>query len=55
PGDIIRRVNNVEVRTASDVQEQVELSNVGEQVSVEIQRGEEVQVLEVRPTAFPDS
>jgi S1-C subfamily serine protease len=54
-GDIIRSVNEVAVQTASDVQEQVEVSRVGERISVEIQRGEEVQVVEVRPTAFPDS
>jgi S1-C subfamily serine protease len=55
PGDVIRRVNDAEVQSASDVQAQVELTSIGEPISVEIQRGDELQTLEVRPTAFPDS
>lgn len=53
PGDIIAKINNVAVETASDVQEQVEVSQVGEVVSMEILRGETTQVLQVRPIAFP--
>ena len=54
PGDIIAKINNVAVETASDVQEQVEVSQVGEVVSMEILRGETSQVLQVRPIAFPN-
>lgn len=54
PGDIIAKINNVAVETASDVQEQVEVSQVGEVVSMEILRGETAQVLQVRPIAFPN-
>ncbi|GAB4233929.1 MAG: HhoA/HhoB/HtrA family serine endopeptidase [Elainellaceae cyanobacterium] len=52
-GDIIRKVNGAEVRTATDVQEQVEGSQVGELVAVEVLRGEETQMLQVRPIAYP--
>lgn len=53
-GDIILKINNVEVQTASDVQEQVELSKVGETVIVEVRRGNAAEVVEVRPTAYPE-
>jgi S1-C subfamily serine protease len=55
PGDIITKINNVIVQTASDVQEQVEVSQVGSVINIEILRGEATQVLEVQPIAYPDS
>lgn len=53
PGDIILKVDQVEVRTATDVQEQVEASRVGEVVAVEVRRGDQTRVVQVRPIAYP--
>lgn len=55
PGDVILKVNNVTVASAADVQEQVENSEVGELVAVEVQRGEDTEVVQVRPTAYPQN
>jgi S1-C subfamily serine protease len=55
PGDVILKVNNVAVASAADVQEQVENSEVGELVAVEVQRGEDTEVVQVRPTAYPQN
>lgn len=52
-GDIIKRVNGVEVREASDVQVQVEDSVIGESLQVEVKRDGTVQVVEVKPTVLP--
>ncbi|MBI4780593.1 MAG: trypsin-like peptidase domain-containing protein [Oscillatoriophycideae cyanobacterium NC_groundwater_1537_Pr4_S-0.65um_50_18] len=52
-GDIIIKVNNVNVTSAADVQNQVEASRVGELVSVEIMRQDRSQVVQVKPSAFP--
>ncbi|HEY9631368.1 MAG TPA: HhoA/HhoB/HtrA family serine endopeptidase [Coleofasciculaceae cyanobacterium] len=52
-GDIILKVNNVNVTSAADVQNQVEASRVGEPVSVEIMRQDRSQVVQVKPSAFP--
>ncbi|MBD3882298.1 trypsin-like peptidase domain-containing protein [Phormidium tenue FACHB-886] len=52
-GDIIRKVNNVAVNSAADVQTQVESSQIGEAMPIEVQRSNQTQVLQVRPTAFP--
>jgi S1-C subfamily serine protease len=49
------KVNNVAVASAADVQEQVENSEVGELVAVEVQRGEDTEVVQVRPTAYPQN
>ena len=38
PGDIILKINETAVTRASDVQNQVEVSSVGEMISVEVQR-----------------
>ena len=54
-GDIILKVNTVPVVSATDVQEQVEISRIGEAVTVEVQRGNETEQVQVRPTAYPDN
>ncbi len=54
-GDIISKVNEVEVATATDVQTQVETSSIGEALKVEIERKGEVKTLEIKPTKLPDS
>jgi S1-C subfamily serine protease len=53
PGDVIQKVNNVAVNAASDVQDQIEKTRVGENVAIEIQRGNEKQVIQVKPIAYP--
>ncbi|MBW4660896.1 MAG: trypsin-like peptidase domain-containing protein [Drouetiella hepatica Uher 2000/2452] len=53
PGDIILKVNETVVTSASDVQNQVEDSRVGEMLAVEVQRQGESLIFQVRPSAFP--
>jgi S1-C subfamily serine protease len=52
-GDVILKVNNVEVQSASEVQDQIEKSQIGEAVAIEVQRGSEKKVLQVKPIAYP--
>lgn len=52
-GDIIHKVNGVEVESATDVQEQVEQSRIGELIEIEVNRGGERVVVELRPTTLP--
>ncbi|NJO80885.1 MAG: PDZ domain-containing protein [Cyanobacteria bacterium RM1_2_2] len=53
PGDIILKINNVPVATAAAVQQQIELVSVGEPLSLEFRREDEVKTVEIRPIAFP--
>jgi S1-C subfamily serine protease len=53
PGDVIVTVGGVKVNTATDVQEQVEFSHIGEPLSIAVQRGEKQEVIPVRPAPFP--
>jgi S1-C subfamily serine protease len=53
PGDIIQKVGTQAVETAADVQEQVESSNIGSTLKVEIARKGEVKTLAVQPSSFP--
>lgn len=52
-GDIILKVNDISVTTASEVQEQVESSQVGDVLDVEVSRNGQSAVIQVRPSAFP--
>lgn len=54
-GDVIRKVNGVDVATATDVQSQVEASNIGKALEVEIDRKGDIQTLELKPTRMPDT
>ncbi len=54
-GDVISKVNEVEVNTATDVQAQVEASSIGKPLKVEVDRNGELKTLEVKPTKMPDS
>ncbi len=54
-GDIISRVNEVEVATATDVQAQVEASSIGKALKVEVDRKGEIKTLEVKPTKMPNT
>ena len=54
-GDVISKVNEVEVATATDVQTQVEASSIGKPLKVEIDRKGEIKTLEVKPTKLPNN
>jgi S1-C subfamily serine protease len=53
PGDIIRKVAGKPVKSAGEVQKQVESSQVGGALEVEVARQSRVQAFQVRPGAFP--
>ncbi|PSB16122.1 PDZ domain-containing protein [Phormidesmis priestleyi ULC007] len=53
PGDIIQKINGAQVKTASDVQAQVESSLIGTLLGVEVIRGGQTKTFRVRPGAFP--
>ncbi len=55
PGDIIKKINGTAVQTASDVQTQVEASQIGTPLQIEVKRGNSSQTVQVRPGAFPKS
>ena len=52
-GDVIHKVNGTDVTSASEVQEQVEQSRIGDLLEIEINRGGEQLVIELRPTTLP--
>jgi S1-C subfamily serine protease len=54
PGDIIRQVGDRSVTTSVQVQEQVDLSEIGSELKVEVLRNGTSKTLEVRPSAFPE-
>lgn len=53
PGDIILKINNTPVATATAVQQQIESVQVGQPLSLEFRREDEVKTVEIRPIAFP--
>ncbi|MDJ0844406.1 MAG: HhoA/HhoB/HtrA family serine endopeptidase [Crocosphaera sp.] len=53
PGDIIQKVGGKPVDKAVEVQEQVELSTIGETLMVEVIRNEKPKTLKVLPGSFP--
>lgn len=54
-GDVINKVHQIEVFTAQDVQEEVELSSIGEALTIEVDRRGKKIILEVKPEEFPNS
>ncbi|MGJ3246137.1 MAG: HhoA/HhoB/HtrA family serine endopeptidase [Elainellaceae cyanobacterium] len=52
-GDIVVKVNGAAISTASDVQQQVEQSRIGEVLDVEINRNGDTRIIPIRPTALP--
>jgi Do/DeqQ family serine protease len=52
-GDIIEKVSGQKVATAADVQEQVEKSQIGTTLAVEVNRDGDTKNLAVEPGAFP--
>lgn len=53
PGDVILKVGGQTVATAADVQERVENSKIGENLPLEIRRQQQIEMIAVRPQAFP--
>lgn len=53
PGDIILKVGGTKVATATDVQEQVELSKIGQTLQIEIDRQQKTEMIAIQPAAFP--
>ncbi|MBE9181059.1 trypsin-like peptidase domain-containing protein [Oculatella sp. LEGE 06141] len=52
-GDVILKVNQTPVTSSSEVQEQVESSQIGQALVIEINRDGQTETIEVRPSAFP--
>ncbi|MEY2985120.1 MAG: protease [Cyanobacteriota bacterium] len=52
-GDIILAVDGVEVATATEVQEEVEISRIGQPLTLEILRQNQPQFIDVYPAPFP--
>lgn len=55
PGDIIRQVGVRSVTTSLQVQEQVDQSEIGSELEVEVLRNGRSEILQVRPSAFPEN
>jgi len=55
PGDIIVKIEGQTIVTASDVQEQVELSSVGSVLTVEVVRNSQPVTLQVTTGTYPES
>ena len=53
-GDVIKRVNKVDIADVTDVQSQVESSGLDETLTVEVIRGNEQVTISVKPTALPE-
>lgn len=53
PGDIIQKVGGKPVKSAAQVQEQVEASAVGSNLQIQVSRQGKTETLQVRPGAFP--
>ncbi|MBD2127391.1 trypsin-like peptidase domain-containing protein [Microcoleus sp. ZQ-A2] len=53
PGDVIEKVAGKPIKSAAEVQQQVEASRVGANLDVEVSRQGKRQKLQVRPGAFP--
>ena len=53
PGDVIEKVANKPIKSAAEVQQEVEASTVGSNLPVEVTRQGKRQMLQVRPGAFP--
>ena len=53
PGDVISQVGDFSVKTSLQVQEQVDLSEIGSELEVKVIRDGKAKTLKVRPGAFP--
>jgi Do/DeqQ family serine protease len=53
PGDVIKKVGGKSVETAEQVQQAVEASSVGADLTIELSRGGQVMSVNVKPGSFP--
>ncbi len=53
PGDVIIKVADRQIETPHDVQQQVEASEIGENLKVEVSREGEVKSLQIKPSKYP--
>jgi S1-C subfamily serine protease len=53
PGDVIQSINGMAIDAPEQVQAQVEATNIGETLAIDINRQGEVQTIEVAPGALP--
>ncbi len=54
-GDVLQKVGNQLVNSPNDVQEQVESSEIGKTLTLEISRDGQVQTLQIQPEIYPSS
>jgi S1-C subfamily serine protease len=55
PGDVIIRVADQSISTPNDVQQQVEASQIGRSIKLEVSREGQVRSLDIKPGIFPSS
>lgn len=53
PGDVIEKVGGKPIKSAAEVQQQVEVSRIGAKLDVEVTRQGKRKLLQVKPGAFP--
>ncbi|HAJ63673.1 MAG TPA: serine protease [Cyanobacteria bacterium UBA8543] len=53
PGDIIQKVAGKPIKSAAEVQQQVDASALGQELQIEVTRQGRTETLRVRPAAFP--
>lgn len=53
PGDVISRVGSFSVKTSLQVQERVDMSEIGSSLPIEVLRNGKLKTLKVVPSAFP--
>lgn len=53
PGDVIQKIDGKPVENANDVQQQVEASEVGKVLQIQVNRNGQQQLIKVQPGAYP--
>jgi Do/DeqQ family serine protease len=53
PGDVIKKINDAEVKTATDVQDTVEKTQIGTALQLGVKRNGREQTISVKPGPFP--
>jgi S1-C subfamily serine protease len=53
PGDVIIKVAEQSINTPNDVQQQVEASEIGRSLKLEISREGQIRSIEIKPGLFP--
>jgi S1-C subfamily serine protease len=53
PGDVIIKVADRSINTPNDVQQQVEISEIGRSLKLEVSREGQIRSIEIKPSLFP--